>query len=640
MAKVKMVKMKAGNFRIPVVIRPEKGRLFFQFPFNRALMEEVKNMQGAKWHGYDDEPQKLWSVKDSGRNRFQIEYLCGGNPYKHYDKELLIVTASREEAYDHQVDMIQHGLTRRRCILSCEMRTGKTLAAIEIMEQSGYMDWIWLGPKSALPEIELQFETWKAKIIPRFMTYERLRKEVKEGTFTIPDGMICDESTKVKNPTAQRSQATYFIAEAMREKNPDCFIILMSGAPAPKSPADWWHQCEIACPGFLKEGNLSKFKQRLALIKQKESVSGGVYPDLITWLDDESKCKVCGKHRDAHYTAATATQKLMQEDHSFEPSENEVSLLYERMQGLTLVKFRKDCLDLPETQFRTIRVEATKSTQRAAKLILKTAPRTVTALMLSRELSDGFQYRNEETSRETCSVCKGSGKGTEFFDPEYPNEPISDQALREGRCESRKCVCGTCKGRGHVAKITRIAKEIPCPKEQVLIDLLDEHEVPGRFVVYAGFQASIDRCVKIALRYQWDVIRVDGRGWSYFSPLDPNPSALSKKDMLRHFQSKEGRNTVFIGQPGAAGMGLTLTASPSVFFFSNSFDAEHRLQAVERVQGLGMDLNRGATVIDVIHLDIDEHIVNNLKKKTDLMHLTMGKLREITLEKINEPTRR
>ncbi len=644
--KLQMVKMKAGNFRIPVVIRPEKGKLFFQFGFNRKLMTEIKAMQGAKWHGYDEtEPKKEWSVRDCERNRFQIDYLRGRNPYAHYDKELLNITPRREECYKHQGEMFRHGVTRRQCILACQMRTGKTLAAIEIMEHSQYVDWVWVGPKSSLIEMNVQFETWEAKIVPRFMTYDKFRKEVQDDTFQISDGIVFDESTKLKNPTSQRSQAAACVTEQMRKRNSDCYIILMSGAPAPRSPVDWWHQCEIVCPGFIREGDVSKFKQRLALIEQKESFTGGTYPELVTWLDDESKCAVCGKHRDEHFTPATETDALVPEEHTFTPSTDEVSYLYKRMKGLVFVKFRKDCFDLPETQHRLIRVEPTPSTKRAAALIIKTAPRVVTALMLSRELSDGFQYREEEDGTEICKLCKGSKTSLEWFDPEDPKGEDGseglERAIQEGQAEERYEPCSRCKGKGETPKFTRVAKEVPCPKDQVLIDLLEEHEPVGRFVVYAGFRASVDRCIAIALRYQWNVIRIDGRGWTYFSAIEKGNEPIGSKEMLQKFQNKKDEDkVVIVGQPGSAGMGLTFTASPSVFFYSNSFNAEDRIQAAERIQGLGMNINRGATVIDVIHLDIDQYILDNLAKKFDLLQLTMGKLRDAVLEKSDEPTRR
>jgi hypothetical protein len=516
------------------------------------------------------------------------------------------------------------------------MGTGKTLVAIEAIEQSGLDDWLWVGPKSALAAVELEFYKWDAKFVPEFVTYDRLRRSVQDETCHVPQGIVFDESSKVKTPTAQRSQAAAILAEEMLERNPDCFTILMSGAPAPKSPADWWHQCEVACPGFLREGKHAKFKHRLSLIVEKESIQGGVYPELVTWYDDERKCKHCGKLPEEHYQ-----DDLAPESHSFEGSVNEVALLYERMKGLVLVKFKKDCLDLPDMQYRVIKLEPSKSIERAAGLIVASTPRTVTALMLTRELSDGFQYEERKEGTETCPRCKGTKKTREFAtEGDCGDSDGKEQYIESNdgpNYKEQEEDCPHCSGVGEVAKLVRVAKEVPCPKEQVLIDLLDEHEHEpiGRFVVYAGFQASVDRCVKISLRYQWDVIRVDGRGWSYFSSVDGKDLPLSNKGMLQKFQENKSGKIVFIGQPGAAGMGLTLTASPSIFFYSNSFNAEDRIQATDRIHRIGMDTNKGATIIDVVHLNIDQYILDNLKKKTDLLNMTMGKLREAVKEYSN-----
>ena len=628
--------MTAGRLRVPVVLKPVKGRIFLSFGFNRTLLNEIKAMQGAKWHGFDKEPKKEWSILNSARNRFQLDHLCGFDPYAPYDVELLNVQPNRGRQltggtlYEHQVEMFQHGITRRQCIFACEMRTGKTLVSIEVMEHSDVKDWIWVGPKGTFPEIKLQFEDWGAKVMPRFMTYDRLRKEVKEETIKIPDGIIFDESTKIKNYSAMRSQAAGIVCEEMRKKDPECYIILMSGAPSPKNPADWWHQCEVACPGFIREGDSNKFKKRLALIKEKESIAGGTYPELVTWLDDEKKCNVCGKLNNEHYS-----EGFNPEDHTFEPSVNEVSYLYKRMQGLVLVKFRNDCLDLPETQHREIVVEPSPSVKRAANLLVQTGSSAVATLMLTRELSDGFQYIDEQDGFEECNHCSGTKNSVEWFDPENPDDVVSEEALSTGRCEQREETCPACRGSGKTPKIKRIAKEVPCPKEEVLNDLLEEHEPIGRFVVFAGFRASIDRCVATALKNKWDVIRVDGRGWTYFAPLDGGDVPESDKEMLKRFQNKHPNKIVFIGQPGAAGMGLTLTASPSIFFYSNTFNAEDRIQASARIVGIGMDKNRGATIIDVIHLDTDRLVLKNLQKKIDLNNLTMGKLRDAVMEKNN-----
>lgn len=610
-----IVKMKAGRYKVPVVITAEKGRLYLQFPYNQYLLQEIKSMKNRRWHGFDDNnPRKVWSVQDCARNRFQISYLAGHNPYERYDKPLLDCMPNRDNLYSHQLSMFRHIATRIQCLVSGEMGVGKTLSAIEAMEYSRYTNFIWVGTGSSLAAVKLEFRKWKSELQPLFLTYHSFRNSVKNNDLFIPEGIIFDESQKLKSPTTQQSQAADTITEEMRQKFDDPFILCMSGAPAPNNPSDWWHQCEIVCPGFLREGDWYKFRDRLAVMNEQQSMSGQAYFKVVTWKDDEKKCEVCGKLKEAH--------DLLTE-HDFKAAKNEIKYLYERMKGLNIVYFKKDCLDLPELQYKVIRLQRSELIKKAEQLIIKTVPRTVTALMKLRELSDGFQYKETETGEtEQCPLCKGSGSTIEFYDPEYPDEYPSQEAMESGRCKERSCECTHCKGLKEIPKLNRTAKEIDCPKEALLKDLLEEHEEIGRFVVYAGFQASVDRCQRIALENKWDVIRADGRGWMYFG------QAYSKEDMLEIFQDPKNyqQKIVFIGQAGAAGTGLTLTASQSIFFYSNSFNADDRIQAINRIHRIGM--GDKAIIIDCVHLETDQYVLDNLEKKFDLLKLSMGQLRE------------
>jgi SNF2 family DNA or RNA helicase len=409
----------------------------------------------------------------------------------------------------------------------------------------------------------------------------------------------------------------------------------MSGTPAPKSPADWWNICEIACPGFLREGDLFKFKRRLAHVENVDSVTGGTYPRLVAWKDSEDRCGQCGLMRDdpRHDISVPGFHMWVQ-------GKNEVANLYKRMSGLVMVKLKKDCLDLPEKRYKIIRLKPSPSTLSAAKLIVARSPRAITALTLLRELSDGFQYRDEEVGVETCSNCKGAGVVDECFFEDRPDEyptqeelvaglrftydengiPIGSEPFRVGK---RKIDCYWCSGTGQQAKVARGVEEVPCPKEDALKSILEDHEEHGRLVVYAGFTGSVDRCCSIARRQQWEVVRVDGRGWH-----SSVPGLARASDMLRTFQGghEDHPRLVFVGQPSSAGMGLTLTASPTICYYSNDFNGESRIQSEDRIHRIGMDKNRGATIIDLIHLDTDQLILDNVKLKRKLQDMTMGEL--------------
>jgi len=625
------VPIKGGrNVLIPGKIIAEGGRLYLSFKFSRYLISEIKSMDGARWHGYEDPPRKIWSIKDSGRNHFQLDYLTGGNPYARYDKELVTVISKRP-LYSQQFEMEAHVLTRRHCIIAGEMGTCKTLAIIEIMEKIKIQDWWYIAPRSALRGVEYDYKKWNAQIIPEFMTYERMRKRMDEwqpGTLA-PQGVIFDESSKIKTATAKRSEAALTLAEGIREDWGDKgYIVLMTGTPAPKSPADWWHQCEVACPGFLKEGNWHKFQRRLAVIEDRENqTTGGIYPHLVAWRDSELRCEKCGLYEDdeKHNFDNCGFDWY----HEFKEGVNEVALLHKRMKGLVYVVFKKDCMDLPDKIYEKIIMEPSTEMLRAAQLIAKRVPRTASALILLRELSDGFQYIEEEIGYEICPQCKGK----KHIKIQIPVEEDFDFTITTDidkplPMKSITVICDNCGGTGESIKTKRKADYVVCPKEDQLRDDLDANSDIGRIVIYGGFTGTIERIINFCHRQGWATIRVDGVKAGEFRGADG--SVIRGENYVEVFLDKleEYKKVAFIAQPGAGGMGLTLTSASQIIFYSNDFNGESRTQAEDRIHRPGMDYQRGAKITDYFHLPTDKLVFDNLKAKRELETVSMGQIRE------------
>src|SRR4051794_19466858 len=119
------MKWRAGDYKYPVEIDEKGERLWLKVPFNNELRLEVKAMEGAKWHGFEEPPIKKWSVKNSIRNWFQIKFLAGEPVYARFDRPLVDFIPRRKKKdyphlaylwpvnydpespvqYDHQVEM-------------------------------------------------------------------------------------------------------------------------------------------------------------------------------------------------------------------------------------------------------------------------------------------------------------------------------------------------------------------------------------------------------------------------------------------------------------------------------------------------------------------------------------------------------
>lgn len=457
----------------------------------------------------------------------------------------------------------------------------------------------------------------------------------------------------IKSQMSQRFEAE--VAAIVDCGNQDVWDLSVPAIKAMSANGFVAHNCEIVQPGFLREGTYEKFRRRLGMIVSKESLTGGTYPHLVTWYDDGNKCAKCGmleKHANHDLNEALFAETTTA-FHKWEPSINEIDKLYRRMKGLTLVYFKKDCLaELPEKRYRTIECKPSQEVLNAAKIITGGASSTIVALSLLRELSDGFQYAKEDIGMQPCPRCSGTGifaeptftgvgfeespEAVAVWESDTP-EDEKQRRLMEMGCgfEAVEGPCVQCNGVGQVAITARKTLQVKCPKEDALVDIFDTHEDDGRLIVYAGFTGSIDRIVGIANRLKWNWIKVDGRGWN------SSWGVRRPRQMLEAFQddSRLLDKIVFIGHPGSAGVGLNLTKSSEIVYYSNDFNADSRIQSEDRIHRPGMDLNKGALITDLVHLPTDEKVLQNLKAKRRLQDISLGQFQEalriaLTVERV------
>jgi len=630
---IKLIKetAKGGKIKVPAQIQVENGRIeFVKSPF--ALKDEIKAMKGARWHGYDEKPRKIWSVKDCFRNHFQLRCMMGENPYEWFDQPIRTWDYARP-LRDHQFDLANAGLTYHYQIWAAEMGVGKTLAAIEVMENSNKLNWWWVGPKKSLDaSIKREFDKWNLnpEINVDLMSYEMMTKRMKtwQDGLPAPDGVIFDESSRLKSDHAQRSEMAQALADAIREEHGyGGYVILMSGTPSPKTPLDWWSQAEIAWPGFLREGSRSAFEQRLAFMVMQDFATGS-FLKRIGWKDDENKCAKCGEYPDDPVHDRELSMTLGVDYHQFVPSKNEVAYLNERLKGLVVIKHKKDCLDLPEKQYRIIDCEPNQTTMRVAKAVFETAPNVITGLTLLRELSDGFQYREKVDGTKPCPVCE-DGTIEVWVDPEDEEKVFQMiDMLDEEYVETltkKTITCTTCNGKQEIPRRVRFTREVATPKTAALKDLLEENEEQGRIVIFAGFTGSLDHIIDVCHGAGWHTVRCDGSGWRV---EDNEGTKVSNKIApLDYWADVENQPRVaFVAHPQSGGLSMTLTEARMAVFWSNDFNPESRSQAEDRIHRIGMDENVGATIVDLIHLPTDLNIREVLKDNRRLELLTMGEI--------------
>jgi len=583
------------------------SRISVKFPYDKFLLDAVKtSFEGRTW----DMEKKEWSFPITQRNLFQFELLqgkYGPEPKTNWPVNIeiqkedidAVIEGRGITLYQHQYEIISHILLKRQFLVAADMGLGKTLCTIVAMEilagdSNPYI--LWVGPKGPLTAARLEFAKWRSPLRPEFMTYDALRIALQRWDRPTPQIFVMDEISCCKTATSQRTKACQYVADSMRDEKVQPMIVGLTGTPSPKTPVDWWAEVEIIRPGWITEKSPRDLQARLGVLSEHDD---GItkFKKLETWKDSTDKCDICGKTEQEHANAPWDF------NHPYVAGSDEVSAFGKRLRGPVGVWLKSDCLDLPEKRYECIQFEPTQEILSLARTVVNRTKRAADALIKLRTLSDGFLYEEVETGSEPCTECIN---GQVNISPDEMGP------------------CAICSGSGRAPVMTRVTKEFACPKIDLLIQLLSEHEEVGRLCVYAGFQGSVDRIQKVGLQQGWSVFKADGRGWSFTTHEGLIP--MTQEAMVERFQSKDDR-IMFVGQPGAAGMGLTLTASPTTYFYSNDFNPQSRFQAEDRIHRIGMDVIRGGRIIDVIHLPSDEKVINSLVNSRNLQSITMDELR-------------
>jgi len=151
-----------------------------------------------------------------------------------------------------------------------------------------------------------------------------------------------------------------------------------------------------------------------------------------------------------------------------------------------------------------------------------------------------------------------------------------------------------------------------------------------KVVLWTVYTRSLDELEKRYVRY--GISRIDGT----------ITSSIDRMRMIDQFQKNPGIK-LFIGNPAAAGAGITLTAAEECIFFSLSNQAAHYLQSVDRIHRIGQLAEEVVYRFLICRRTIEEKeiklIANKEKGQKDLLgDIDEGKVTlDTALEELEEP---
>ena len=165
---------------------------------------------------------------------------------------------------------------------------------------------------------------------------------------------------------------------------------------------------------------------------------------------------------------------------------------------------------------------------------------------------------------------------------------------------------------GHLATDDGEVTQVKNNRIDELLDVIEE--VNGKVIIWAIYRHDIRQIENtLAEKYGKDSVK------SFYG----DTADSDRQDIVKSFQDRESNLRFFVGNPRTGGYGLTLTASHTVVYYSNSYDLEIRLQSEDRAHRIGQ--KEKVTYVDLIsEKTIDEFIVKNLRAKINLATKVLG----------------
>ena len=379
--------------------------------------------------------------------------------------------------------------------------------------------------------------------------------------------VINDESTRIKNPKAKRTQNILKFSKVCEYRG------ILTGTPFTKTPFNLWSQFEFLQPNFFG-CNYFMFQHTYGLLR-KHSTSTHNYQALIGESEIESirKYRALGK-KSVEEIALIMNMQEVAVQHVIEHPElkcpyRNLDKLKKIIEPITFIKTIEECLDLPLKIYETVPLELSKK----QKELYQSVKRKFIAVHDGKELS----VTNKMVLGLRLQQITGG-----FFPYNVDEQGNS------------------------VPGVKPIPIEEPIPKIKRCLEDIEEIGYQST-IIWARFTIEIEEIAK-ALQREYGKSVVE----KYYGPTPPK----QRDEIKVAFQ--EGEFQFLVANPAVAGIGLNLQRSALHYYYSNDFDLEKRIQAEGR--GYRDGQTRNLVIKDLVCVStIDERVATVLQNRKELL---------------------
>ncbi len=347
---------------------------------------------------------------------------------------------------------------------------------------------------------------------------------------------ICDESSRIKNPDAKRTERTIALGAASEYK------VILNGTPIAIGIQDLWSQYEFLDPNIIGMGDYWAFKTRYIVkggYENKQIIGYQNVDELMNLL--------------APYTTVVG----------------------------------KEVLDLPPKVMTERYVQITPEQRKLLKLIAKgsspdpdapyiKAENVLEKVLRARQVVGGWLPKGHIEMREV------DGQPMETITTELV--PLKDN-----------------------------------PKLDGLLELIGDNYDGSKFIIWSTFVHEIE-AIRDILELNYGEQRVE----CYYGGVE-----MSDRSRIEDRYCNDPTMRFFIGNPAAAGLGLTLISGENdvMVYYSGTNAYIDRAQSEDRAHRIGQ--KNTVTIVDMIaEKTIDEIIVESIRNKMDVETFVTTKIRD------------
>jgi SNF2 family DNA or RNA helicase len=326
---------------------------------------------------------------------------------------------------------------------------------------------------------------------------------------------VCDESSRIKNPDANRTKVVISLGANAKYK------MILNGTHTAKGIQDLWAQYEFLDPNIIGSGDYWAFKTRYL---------------------------VMGGYKNKQVIGYSKVDELM-----------------DLIRPYTL-EVGKEVLNLPPKIRKTIYLQATPEQNR-----------------LFERIASGI---------------------SDIGEPMIKAQNVLERMLR-----MQQVVGGFEPVTNPETMETSVVPLPKNPKMDALFSIIEDNYVGSKFIIWARYIPEI-AAIKEALIQKYGLAAVV----DYYGETSPEQRSINED---RYCRDPECR--FFVGNPAAAGLGLTLISNENdvMIYYSGTFAYIDRAQSEDRAHRIGQ--TRTVTVVDfIIEGSIDQVIQRSIAEKTDL----------------------